>query len=235
MKYKYLIFDVDDTLLDFNDAYHNIVQTLVEEQGIQYSNETFEVFQKCGWNAWNELHLYDTDNPEIQDSYHELYIQYLTKTFDNLKKEWNITRDSIFTKERYLEILSRQNKQIIGALSTYKQLSKNYRNVIATNGIELVQLNRLKDFLPNTYKVFVSETINKIKPDSKFYEYILRTMNCKPEECLMIGDSLTNDMLGASKIGIDTCWYNPKCKVNKDIIHISYEIQSIQEMLSLDL
>lgn len=59
MKYKYLIFDVDDTLLDFDDAYHNVVQTIVEEQGMRYSNETFSVFCKCSWAAWNEMHLND--------------------------------------------------------------------------------------------------------------------------------------------------------------------------------
>lgn len=89
--------------------------------------------------------------------------------------------------------------------------------------------------MPHTYKVFVSETINKIKPNNEFYEYILGNVNCKPEECLMIGDSIKNDIVGANSMGIDTCWFNPTNKVNKNNVCITFEIQNIKELLSLEL
>ena len=34
---------------------------------------------------------------------------------------------------------------------------------------------------------------------------------CK-ERAVVIGDSLTSDMMGGIAYGIDTCWYNPKGK-----------------------
>ncbi|WP_153795517.1 HAD hydrolase-like protein, partial [Paenibacillus polymyxa] len=49
---------------------------------------------------------------------------------------------------------------------------------------------------------------------------------------LMVGDSLTSDIQGGNKYGIDTCWFNPARKTNTSGIQPTYEITSLMELLS---
>ena len=48
----------------------------------------------------------------------------------------------------------------------------------------------------------------------------------------MIGDSLTSDMRGASRYGLDTCWYNPKRQPPPDFA-LTYEISALKELETL--
>lgn len=44
------------------------------------------------------------------------------------------------------------------------------------------------------------------KPDLKIFELALKRANCKPEESVMIGDRLDNDMVPAKQLGMKTIW-----------------------------
>ena len=118
-------------------------------------------------------------------------------------------------------------------LSTYVQLSDRYKLVLATNGIERVQRARLIDFQPYTYKIYISEEIGFIKPTRDFYNYIINDLKCGFDECLMVGDSITNDMVGAKAVGMDVCYYNIKGKRKPENVFVDYEIKSIRELLQI--
>jgi len=72
-----------------------------------------------------------------------------------------------------------------------------------------------------------------IKPTEGFFKYIIKDLSCKPEECLMIGDSLTNDIRGAAAVDMNTCYYNPRRKEIPDDIEVQYEIHEIGELLDI--
>ena len=50
------------------------------------------------------------------------------------------------------------------------------------------------------------------------------------KEVLIIGDSLTSDMLGGYLAGIDTCWFNPEHKVNTLNVSVTYEIDDLGKL-----
>lgn len=57
--------------------------------------------------------------------------------------------------------------------------------------------------------IFVSESCNKTKSNGTIYDYVLQQIGLKAEECIMIGDSKTSDVLQANKYGIEALWYFP--------------------------
>ena len=61
-KYEYLIFDVDDTLLDFYAAFKSAQIAIAEKLNIAYSKEYMELDEKCGWRAWKESDLDNTNS-----------------------------------------------------------------------------------------------------------------------------------------------------------------------------
>ena len=50
---------------------------------------------------------------------------------------------------------------------------------------------------------------------------------------LLVGDSLTSDMMGGQNAGIDTCWYNPGGKPNSLGVPGTYEITRLEELPAL--
>lgn len=44
------------------------------------------------------------------------------------------------------------------------------------------------------------------KPDLKIFELALKRANCLPENAVMIGDRLDNDIIPAKRMGLKTIW-----------------------------
>ena len=61
--------------------------------------------------------------------------------------------------------------------------------------------------------VFISEKVGASKPSEKFFDYAFAELNAgreeqiTPQECMMIGDSLTSDIRGGQMYGMQTCLY----------------------------
>ena len=65
-KYKYLIFDVDDTLLNFYAAFKSAQTAIAEKLNIPCSKAYMELDEKCGWKAWKKSDLDNTNSLDIQ-------------------------------------------------------------------------------------------------------------------------------------------------------------------------
>ena len=71
-------------------------------------------------------------------------------------------------------------------LRIYTKLAEQYSLVLATNGVEEIQSVRISDFLPYTYRVFISETIGYIIPSADYFAYFLQDLACTPAERLTL-------------------------------------------------
>ncbi|MDE7290312.1 MAG: HAD family hydrolase, partial [Oscillospiraceae bacterium] len=171
--YKYLIFDVDDTLLDFYPAFVAAQRNIAEKLGIEPSEEYLKTDEKCGWKAWEESGLDKTEEKDVQENYHTYYYQYLRKHFEYLLEAYGKTCDVQELVNCYLKSISSSKvMKEPDTLSVYVKLSESYKLVLATNGIERVQKERLSDFLPYTHRLYISEEIGFIKPTGDFYNYV---------------------------------------------------------------
>ena len=232
--YKYLIFDVDDTLLDFYPAFSTAQRNVADKLGIELSKEYYETDDKCGWRAWEECRLDKTEEKDVQENYHVYYYQYFRKHFEYLLEAYGKVCGVQELVDCYLKSISSSKvMKEPDTLSVYTKLSQRYKLVLATNGIERVQKERLFDFLPYTYKLYISEAIGLIKPTEDFYNYIMNDLKCKVDECLMIGDSITNDIIGAKSIGMDVCYYNVKGKIKPENLTVDYEVNSINDLVQI--
>ena len=232
--YKYLIFDVDDTLLDFYHAFQTAQRDIAEKLGIVPSKKYLETDEKCGWKAWEESGLDQTEDKNVQDNYHAYYYQYLRKHFEYLLEAYKKVYDVQELVDCYLESIS--SSKVLkeqDALDIYMKLSEKYKLVLATNGIERVQKERISDFWPYTHRLYISETIGFIKPTEEFYHYMMNDLKCRPEECLMIGDSITNDIVGAKAIGMNVCYYNANGKRKPENVSVDYDVNYMRDLAQI--
>ena len=111
-----------------------------------------------------------------------------------------------------------------------------YRLFICSNGTAVVQEGRLKSAGIGPYfeEIFISEEIGFNKPSVEFFN---RCFDKIPDFCrertIMIGDSLTSDILGGINAGIRTCWFNPQGRSGRGDIVPDYELSKLEQVPGL--
>lgn len=117
-----------------------------------------------------------------------------------------------------------------------KSLKGKYRQYAVTNGALSVQTAKLqKSGLSEVLDgAFISDEIGFEKPNARFFDWVLSAIEpCDKNEIIIIGDSLTSDMMGGNNAGIKCCWYNPSGKENNIGVRIDYEINSLLEVFDI--
>ena len=100
-----------------------------------------------------------------------------------------------------LEVLYPDTKELL------QRLSQKYKiGIIANQDFGTEQ--RLTDFNVHQYinLVIASAEEGVAKPDLRIFQIALARAECKPEEAVMVGDRIDNDIIPANKIGMTTVW-----------------------------
>jgi putative hydrolase of the HAD superfamily len=95
---------------------------------------------------------------------------------------------------------------------TLDYLKTKYTLHIITNGFEEVQTVKVKSSGIDHYfdNLITSEKAGALKPHRKIFDYTMKLLKATPDECVMIGDEPTKDILGAQNAGIAAIYFNPK-------------------------
>ena len=224
LKYKYLLFDLDHTLLDFDAAEDIALSQLLKEEGVVDIQAYKDYYVPMNKALWKDLEQKKITKAEL-----------INTRFAKLFAHFGIEKDGAYLAERYQFFLSKQGQTFPGVEDLLKKLiSKGCKLYAATNGITYIQTGRLEQsgIAPFFKEIFISEKLHTQKPDAEFYEKIgARIPNFDKNQTLMIGDSLSADIQGGNKAGIDTIWYNPHHLENKSLAQPTYEVDSYQALL----
>lgn len=233
MQYRYLIFDVDNTLLDFGTVFHGTQPAIAAALGVECDDAFRKLDEECGWRAWMENGLENTQSEDVQQNYHRYYDRYVLGRYRYLLEKTGLSGNAEALAQVYLEKAANiKTPMESNTLEMYRKLAEKYRLVIATNGTHSMQMSRLEDFLPYTHKVFISEDVGAVKPSPAFFAHMLNVLGAKPEECLMIGDSMTNDIWGAKNAGMNTCYYRPDGKKPEKPV-ADYQIRQLEKLFEI--
>lgn len=88
-----------------------------------------------------------------------------------------------------------------------RELSKRYRvGIIANQNLGSEERLEKLGLLRYIDLVIASAEEGVAKPDLRIFQIALDRANCKPEEAIMVGDRIDNDIVPANKIGMKTVW-----------------------------
>ena len=226
MTYKFLLFDLDHTLLDFDAAEDVALTQLLKEEGVADIQAYKDYYVPMNKSLWKDLELKKITKKELVNT-----------RFSKLFSHFGIEKDGVYLAERYQFYLAQQGQVFSGAMELLDSLiDRGYELYAATNGITTIQTGRLEQsgIAPYFKEIFISEQLHTQKPDAAFYEKIgARIPNFDKNNALMIGDSLSADIQGGNNVGIDTIWYNPHHLENKTLAKPTYEVDSYQALLEL--
>ena len=225
MKYKTLLFDVDDTLLDFQLTEANALSALFAEQGITLTPEIETSYKALNHHLWQEFEKGRLSREEIIGSRFGLLFQQFGKTVDSDQME-----------KRYRHYLNQGHDLVPGSLEILKKVHPHADLYIVTNGVSHTQHRRLTDagMLDYFKDIFVSEAVGAQKPMKEFFDHVFSHIpNFDKKQTVIIGDSLTSDIKGGNMAGIDTIWFNRNKLPEIEEIQPTYRIDSLEELYSL--
>ena len=117
-----------------------------------------------------------------------------------------------------------------------QKLGKDYKQYAVTNGSKVAQSGKLKNSgLDKVFDgVFISEDLGYDKPSLEYFDLVFENIGSKnKDEYILIGDSLTSDMLGSNNAGIRNIWYNPAGLANDLGIRIDYTIHQLNKVVDI--
>lgn len=223
--YKYLLFDLDNTLLDFDAAELRSLQKTFSKFNVPITLENISSFKRINKKYWEMF-----ERKEITKS--ELIIKRFDDFFKTIEGFSNL--DPREVNCFYLCSLTDEAEEMPYANYVLSNLEDKYEIVIVTNGVKDTQIKRIQksSFFNKISKIYISETIGVQKPEKGFFDYIFNDLNIQDSnEVLLIGDSLSADIIGGLNYGIDTVWYN----YNKKESNISpkYVINDLRDLLKI--
>jgi len=221
---KYILWDIDKTLLDFDYAEFYSLKECFEKFNVgQLTDERFAIYREINRKYWKVLERQEMDKKEMLEN---RFIEFFTL--------YNIDTSIAFEfNEEYQKCIGKYVKFIKNAEETVKEFKDKYKQYAVTNGTLVAQRKKLKK--SGLYTLlddsFISEEIGFDKPNKDFFDVVMEKIGSHNlDEYIIIGDSLTSDIQGGINIGIKTCWFNPNCKENSENIKPDYEIKDLSEV-----
>ena len=222
---EFLFLDLDDTILDFKKAEYIAIGKTIADFGVEPTDEVRHRYHLINKWHWEQLELGTMTRAEI-----------LVGRFKVLFDELGVTVDAEKVARTYEKNLGTGHWFLPGAEEAVESLSKKYRLFLASNGTASVQKGRMTS--ANLYRffeqVFVSQELGHNKPSKEYFDAAFaRIPGFDPEKCLMVGDSLTSDILGGKNAGLRTVWVNPAHALARPDIVPDYEIESLSQLEEL--
>ena len=225
--YKYLLFDADNTLFDFDAAEAEAFAGLDDLYPGKFRREYYHVYHEENRKVWEELERGEISREELKK---DRFRRYAKKMNFPLSEE-DVVRISI----EYPKGLARGTQLLDGAAEVLRILSQEYPIYIITNGLTYVQTARLEESAIKEYvtRMYISEEIGYAKPDKRFFDAVMNHIGENdPAFYLVIGDSLSSDIDGANAAGIDACFYSPRGK-DPGGRAVKYVIEDLRELIAI--
>ncbi|MBO7747122.1 YjjG family noncanonical pyrimidine nucleotidase [Paenibacillus sp. MWE-103] len=228
MRYKILLFDLDDTLLDFGANETDSLTRLFRQFGYAYPDELFRHYHTVNKQLWAEYESGAITLDVVLNSRFSETMLKLGKVVNG--PEWEAL---------YRELLGEGDQVVMDdALDVCRRLSATHRLFVVTNGITRTQIKRLKQSGLDEFfeDIFDSQSIGAQKPSPAFFDHVMRHIpDFNRHEALIIGDSLNTDIKGGQQAGIDTCWINRNraAQSGPQAIPSTYAISSLTELLAI--
>lgn len=218
---KNIIFDVYGTLISTGTGSVDATRKIFEKYNLDEDEK--DIYKK-----WKSIHKKNVREIKNFISEKQIFTKDLEELFDiygikdNPEIEIKPMIDSMYDRKLFEETesavdkLSEKYSIAIGSTTDTEPLLQNIKNT---------SLSKIQD-------IYTSENLGYYKSDQNFYKEILNRTNWKPEECVFVGDSLDDDIIGPINAGMSAILIDRKDRYDRwpegvDKIHSLMEIDNV--------
>jgi HAD superfamily hydrolase (TIGR01549 family) len=218
-KIKAVLFDVDETLFDRVLAQKAVPELIVRQLPQAFrgydSQRVLDAFLKSN-QIYTDLFNSGAPSAGSRDRRSKLFLQLL-----GIDEKYTTT-----VSELYVRDYPAVQAHVDGAIPVIKKLSRKYTLGVVSNGFTDVQYRKLEamGLLDLFACIVLSEEFGIRKPDPRIFHQAALLLHMQSQECLYVGDSYTNDVIGAKNAGMQVCWFNrdgqkiPDGKIKPDFV-----------------
>lgn len=217
-KYKIIIFDLDDTIIDNRESVRSAFKIMLEDEGLSYTDSEFQRWyeiDKQFWVDWQDglieipLELKHETGKKSDKFLDWVRSQRVLTYFDNsIAPQRAIELNNIYMNALYKVVIA-----IEDAPKILKYLSSKYTIVVATNGPSAATEQKLEKVgcLKYVTEILSADMFGYMKPKIEFFRAIENHyQDYLLEDYLIVGDSLKSDVGFGMNAKIDSCWFNRK-------------------------
>ena len=226
------LFDLDQTLLDFHASEYKALGIVLTRHGLSFSDEIYRAFKAYNKSLWLELEKGTVTRTEL-----------FTKRFQDVFSrcpEDASGLDPLTVNDEFIRTMSVNGVLMDGALEFTEKVKTGIpdaRIYIASNGATVNAKGRIASTGLDRYidGLFISEEMGVSKPDAAFFDLCLERIGEPRASCIMIGDSLSSDMLGAKNAALDSVWFMPSGNIAEAVkeYSITWCAASFDELYSV--
>lgn len=238
--FKYILWDIDGTILNFKEAEKRAILQCFKELGLGLcSDEMLSTYSSINDSYWKSHERGEISKGDL-----------LIRRFEDFFRVYSLEGDAAKFNNLYqirLGDTAVYNDDIKPFLLKIKNNYPEIKQCAVTNGTAVAQERKLKNSGLDRILdyVFISEKVGTSKPDKEFFERVFELLlkntdgkesesfNEKAidrDEVIIVGDSLTSDIKGGMNAGIKTCYYNPDKLSYSDEYRVDYEISNLNEL-----
>ena len=229
MQYRAILFDLDNTLLDFlASSYIAMTETFSRFGKPSFSQEEFREYAAVNERLWEQFERGEIEKETIFTERFRIYFSRIG--FACAPADFNT---------HYLRQLALGTAKMPHCDELLQTLHGSYRLFAVTNGDTYAQESRLRRSGLDRYfdGIFISEQLGSKKPEKTFFDRVFALIGEEYRACSMIvGDSLSSDMQGGRNAGITTCYFgrrenaDDRCDyVIEDLLELPPLLQTLAE------
>lgn len=224
-KYKFILWDIDDTLIDFKSSERLAIKKCFSDYGVEVSDADVEVYSGINHGYWLKLERGEMKKSDVLLSRFVDFAKYLGVEVDieKINHEYQVQLGENAVLNEY-------------AWEIVTSLSERCGQYAVTNGTAEAQHRKLKNtrLVEVLDKIFISEEVGVEKPNVAFFDFCFSQIpDFEKQHAIIVGDSATSDIKGGNNAGIDTCFFSKKGGVLPCGIHADYIISSLQELFEI--
>ena len=206
MPYSTVLFDLDHTLLDSDASERLAFEATARSVGIDDPNRHLAAYQALNRALWKKVERGELSPNEVK-----------TKRFEELISLICADVDPVAMSEEYVNNLGAHGDLYPGAIDVLEAVAETSELALITNGIGAVQRARIERLGIGGFfsAIAISGELGVAKPDPAIFEHVFGMLANTQDRsaggdrgAVIVGDSLSSDIMGGHNAGIATCWFN---------------------------
>jgi putative hydrolase of the HAD superfamily len=226
---KAIIFDVDETLFDRVLAQKAVLELIVRQLpqvfGGYEPQRVLAAFLESD-QLYTDMFNTGAASEGSRDKRSRLFLQLL-----GIDEKYTASITKMYVRD-YPTVKA----HVDGAIPVVKELSRKFKLGVVSNSFTDVQYRKLEAMgLRDLFSCIVlSEEFGIRKPDPRIFQQAVALLHMQSQECLYVGDSYANDVIGAKNAGMQACWLNRAAvKMPDETIKPDFVITKFEELTGL--
>lgn len=196
--YSLILFDFDDTLVDFSQSERAAVKAVCANYDRDVTEDLILAFHTINQDLWRKFDEGEVSRDEL---FHLRFVRFFAAL--------GVTGHPDLANEIFLTALATEVSLIANAEPLLTHLNKHAKIGIVSNGHGPTQRLRAEraGIAHLIHFSTISDDVGVGKPHRKMFDTAYESSGLPPgQKTLMIGDNLKADISGAHAVGFDTCW-----------------------------